>query len=68
MDFKLNEEQLLVRDMARDYARKELLPVAGRYDQEQHFPREELHQMAELGLMGVNIPAEYGGAEAGVVA
>jgi hypothetical protein len=68
MEFELNEEQRLVRDMARDFARKELLPVASKYDQEEHYPSEELHKMAELGLMGVNIPAQYGGAEAGVVA
>ncbi len=68
MEFELNDEQKLVRDMARDFARKELMPVASEYDREEHYPREELRKMAELGLMGVNIPAAYGGAEAGVVA
>jgi alkylation response protein AidB-like acyl-CoA dehydrogenase len=68
MELELTDEQRLVRDMARDFARKELLPNAGRNDRERRYPREELRKMAELGLMGVNIPAELGGAEAGVVA
>lgn len=68
MEFELTDEQRLIRDMARDFACKELAPVASKYDAEEHYPREELRHMAELGLMGVNIPAEYGGAEAGVVA
>jgi len=68
MEFTLSDEQVLVRDMARDFARKELAPVATKYDKEEHYPRDELRRMAELGLMGVNVPAEHGGAEAGVVA
>lgn len=68
MELELTDEQRLVRDMARDFARNELLPRATLYDKEQHYPKDELKKMAELGLMGVNIPADYGGAEAGVIA
>ena len=68
MDLELTDEQRMVRDMARDFAKGVLAPVASRYDQESHYPAAELSRMAELGLMGVNVPAEYGGAEAGVVA
>jgi alkylation response protein AidB-like acyl-CoA dehydrogenase len=68
LELELTEEQRLVRDMARDFARQELLPVASKYDSEEHFPAAELNHMAQLGLMGVNIPQGYGGAEAGVVA
>ncbi len=68
MDLELSDEQRMVRDMARDFARNVIAPVASKYDKEEHYPREELQRMAELGLMGVNIPGDYGGAEAGVVA
>jgi len=68
MELKLTNEQELVRESARDFARKELVPAAGAFDREGRFPEEQLERMAELGLMGVNIPAELGGAEAGVVA
>jgi alkylation response protein AidB-like acyl-CoA dehydrogenase len=66
--FQPNEAQALVRDTARAYAQKSLAPVAGQLDKECRFPREQLLELAELGLMGVNVPEEYGGAEAGAVA
>jgi alkylation response protein AidB-like acyl-CoA dehydrogenase len=68
MNFDLTEEQKMIRDMARDFAQKEIVPVAGKYEREGHFPKTILKKLAELGLMGVNIPQEYGGAESGVVA
>ncbi len=68
MNFDITEEQKMIRDMARDFAKKEILPVAGKYEREGHFPKAILKKLAELGLMGVNIPQEYGGAESGVVA
>ena len=58
----------MVRDAARRYAQGTLAPVAARLDREARFPRQQLHDLAELGLMGVNVPEEYGGAEAGAVA
>src|SRR6202171_5808412 len=66
--FDLTEAQALVRDTARNYAQKTLAPVASRLDREARFPREQLSGLAELGLMGVNVPERYGGAEAGAVA
>src|SRR3954470_410820 len=66
--FELNEAQALVRDTARSFSQSSLAPVAGRLDREGRFPREQLAGLAELGLMGVNIPERYGGAEAGAVA
>jgi alkylation response protein AidB-like acyl-CoA dehydrogenase len=68
MEFTLSEEQTLIRDMARDFARNELAPNAGEWDQRAEFPEGQIRQMAELGLSGVNIPEEIGGAEAGPVA
>ena len=66
--FDLNEAQALVRNTARDYAQKTLAPIAAQLDREARFPREQLAELAELGLMGVNVPEQYGGAAAGAVA
>src|SRR5438477_5077167 len=66
--FALTGTQAMVRDAARRYAQGTLAPVAARLDREARFPRQQLHDLAELGLMGVNVPEEYGGAEAGAVA
>ncbi len=68
MHFDLTEDQVLIQKTARDYARNVLEPKAEMRDREEVFPEEELRELAELGLMGVNVPEEYGGAEAGVVA
>ncbi len=68
MDFKLTPEQQMIRDMARDFTEKNIKPVAAQYDEEKRFPYENLKKMAELGLMGMNIPAELGGSEVGVIA
>src|SRR5207248_11375221 len=66
--FELNEAQALVRDTARNYAQKMLAPIAARLDREARFPRQQMAELAELGMMGVNIAEEYGGAQAGAVA
>jgi alkylation response protein AidB-like acyl-CoA dehydrogenase len=68
VSFELTEEQQLIQQTARDFANRELAPKAQQRDREGIFPTEELVRLAQLGLMGVNVPAEYGGAEAGVVA
>ncbi len=68
MEFSLSEEQVLIRDMARDFAKNELNPNAGEWDQTAQFPVDAIKQMAELGLMGVNIPEDLGGAQCGTVA
>jgi alkylation response protein AidB-like acyl-CoA dehydrogenase len=68
MDFKLTQEQEMIRYMVRDFTEKNIKPVAALYDEEKQFPYENLKKMANLGLMGMNIPAEFGGSEVGVVA
>ncbi len=67
MDFELNQDQLSIRDMVRDLARTEIAPNAIDWDERQHFPKELFTQMGELGLLGVLIPEEYGGAGLGYV-
>ncbi|MFH2011018.1 MAG: acyl-CoA dehydrogenase family protein [bacterium] len=68
MDLELTTEQELIRDTARQFAKRELAPTAARRDAEDLFPERELRALADIGLMGVNVPEEYGGMEAGVVA
>jgi butyryl-CoA dehydrogenase len=62
MDFQLTDEQRQVRDMCRDFAAKELAPNARRWDLHHEFPREAVKKLGELGLMGIAVPAELGGA------
>jgi butyryl-CoA dehydrogenase len=62
MDFELSEEQRLIRDTARDFAAREVLPQAARIDKEHRFPRELVARMAELGFMGIAVPEAHGGA------
>jgi butyryl-CoA dehydrogenase len=68
MDFKLTQEQEMIRNMARDFTEKNIKPMAAQYDEEKRFPYQNLKKMAEKGLMGMNIPVEYGGSEVGAVA
>jgi len=68
MQLSLNETQELIRKTARDFAEQRLAPVAAQLDHEGAFPTELIGELAELGLMGVNIPADLGGAEAGTIA
>jgi alkylation response protein AidB-like acyl-CoA dehydrogenase len=68
IEFELTDEQRLVRDTAREFAERELLPKAAGRDRSGAFPVEEVRALAKLGLLGVNIPEALGGAEAGVVA
>ncbi len=67
MDFQLSETQTLIRDTARKFARDVVAPRARQTDREELFPSEVYRQMAELGLLGINVPTELGGAGAGVV-
>ncbi len=70
MDLSLTEEQMMIQDMARKFADSELAPVAAELDETQNQTvfLANLAQLTELGFMGLNIKAEYGGVEAGVVA
>ncbi len=67
MNLELTETQTLIRDTARKFARERVAPQARKFDKEEIFPVELFKELASLGLMGVNIPSQYGGAEAGVV-
>jgi alkylation response protein AidB-like acyl-CoA dehydrogenase len=67
MDIEPNETQALVMRTARDFAERVIVPVASDLDREERYPHEILRGLADLGLMGVNIPASLGGSEAGAV-
>ena len=58
----LTEEQEQIRDMLRDFAREQLAPKAAEWDRSSHFPREELRALGELGVCGMVVPEEWGGA------
>ena len=62
MDFSLTEEHEMIRDMVRDFVESELIPVADELDRTARFPKEIIEKASELGLMGMTIPEEYGGA------
>jgi butyryl-CoA dehydrogenase len=62
MDFELTEEQRLIRDTAREFAAREIGPKAAELDKSSRWPGEIVAQMAQLGLLGVAIPQEHGGA------
>lgn len=61
LDFSLTEEQLSAAQMVRDFAEKEIYPTIKEYDRKQEMNPEALPRMAELGILGINIPVRYGG-------
>ncbi len=61
MDFTLTEEQIMIRDAARDFARNELLPGVIERDEKQEFPHEQIKKMGELGFLGMMTDPQYGG-------
>jgi short-chain 2-methylacyl-CoA dehydrogenase len=64
MDFNLNDEQRLLRDTVREFARAEVAPVAEELDRTKSFPYEIVAKLGQLGLMGIPFPQEYGGGGA----
>ena len=64
MDFQLSADQLAIQALARELADAEIAPNAAEWDRDQRFPDELIPKLAELGLMGVCVPEEYGGAGA----
>lgn len=62
MQFQFTEEQLMIQQAARDFARNQCLPGVIERDEQQKFPRELIMQLAELGFMGMMVSPEYGGA------
>lgn len=67
MNFELNEEQQQIKSSIREFAEAELLPHVMEWDESQHFPIELLPKFAQLGLMGIIFPEEYGGAGMGYI-
>src|SRR2546421_10357009 len=61
MKFDLDEEQSDIRDMVRRFTEQEITPHAEAWDEQEYFPREVYTKMADLGLMGMTTPEEYGG-------
>jgi alkylation response protein AidB-like acyl-CoA dehydrogenase len=62
MDLQLSDEHRMIRDMARDFAQKEIAPIAAEHDETGEFPYETIEKMGAQGFMGIEVPEEYGGA------
>ena len=62
MDFRLSDEQEMIRDAAREFAQNEIAPIAAAFDESGKFPADTVRMAGELGFMGVEVPAEYGGS------
>jgi alkylation response protein AidB-like acyl-CoA dehydrogenase len=60
--FPFTEEHQMIRQAARDFAQKEILPIAAEYDESGDFPYETIMKMGEMGFMGIEVPEKYGGA------
>lgn len=67
MKLELNEQQKMIRNMVREFAEKEIAPIAAELDKKGEYPTQTLEKMAKLGLLGIIIPTEYGGAGLDVV-
>src|SRR4029453_14700854 len=67
MEYEFSEDIKLLRQAVREFAEKEVAPIARAIDEEERVPFEVLKKAGELGLMGVPFPEQYGGADAGVV-
>lgn len=66
-EFGFSEEQIMLRDMAREFVTKEIKPIAAKIDAEEKIPAELIKQLGELGFLGVSFPEEYGGGGFGEV-
>ena len=67
IDFSLTEEQVQLQELARKFAKEEIIPKAAHHDQTGEFPREIVRKAWEIGLMNTHVPVEYGGAGLGVL-
>jgi len=67
MKLALSENQKMIRDMVREFAEREIAPVAADLDKNEEYPMEILKKMAQLGLLGIIVPQEYGGASADTI-
>lgn len=61
-DLFFNKEHKMIQNMVREFAESDILPIAAKLDEKEEFPTKLVKQMGELGLMGMNIPEEYGGS------
>jgi alkylation response protein AidB-like acyl-CoA dehydrogenase len=68
VDFRFTEDQLSIQAIARDFAQKRIAPVAAELDARGEFPLENIREMGRLGLMGIEVPEEYGGSGMGPIA
>ena len=62
MNFELNENQLMISQMVRDFSEKEIRPNLNKWDSEEFFPVDVMKKMGKLGLLGIFVPEEYGGS------
>ena len=62
MNFDLSEDQIMLRDLVRDFSQKEIAPRIGDFEEKHAFPREIIERLAEIGLLGMTIPPELGGS------
>ncbi|MDP1544888.1 MAG: acyl-CoA dehydrogenase [Anaerolineales bacterium] len=60
--YPLSDEHKMLRDAARDFAQKEIAPIAAEFDESGEFPRQTIKKMGDLGFMGIEVPEAYGGA------
>ena len=67
LNYDLSEEQQILRESVRDFAEKEITPVAEKLDEEEEFSLELVKKMAALGLFGMFVSEEYGGSNVGYV-
>lgn len=62
MNFEKNENQLMITQMVRDFAEKEIKPYMNQWDADEHFPVDVMKKLGDLGLLGIYIPESYGGS------
>ncbi len=62
MNFEFTEDQLMIQEAARDFAQREIAPVAAAFDESGEYPEETIRKAGELGFMGIEVPEEYGGS------
>ncbi|HSR13274.1 MAG TPA: acyl-CoA dehydrogenase family protein, partial [Thermodesulfobacteriota bacterium] len=63
MDFELTQQQAMFKDMAREFGIREIQPYVKDWDRQCHQPKEVMHKLGALGLLGIKAPAEYGGLD-----
>src|SRR3972149_1790637 len=67
MDFEFSEDQKMLQTLVRDFAVKEIEPLAAQIDEEARYPAENIKKAAALGLFGIGFPEQYGGTGGGAI-